>query len=131
MKVEWIKVPGRPLSVQAQNKKRHIELIKTCGRRRFQNPWSEPLSVQIFYVIDRRDGNIPDLDNLDKLVLDALKSIVYLDDVQIRSRKSERLYCGVPVVSSAGIMPPASELQKTAELKKEECTFIGVTDCLL
>ncbi len=131
MKVEWIKVPGRPLSVQAQHKKRYIELIKTCGRHRFQNPWSEPLSVQIFYVIDRRDGNIPDLDNLDKLVLDALKSIVYLDDGQIRSRKSERLYCGEPVVSSAGIMPPASELQKTAQLKKEECTFIGVTDCLL
>ncbi len=131
MKVEWIKVPGRPLSVQAQHKKRYIDLIKSCGRQRFQNPWSEPLSVQIFYVIDRRDGNIPDLDNLDKLVLDALKSIVYLDDVQIRSRKSERLYCGEPVVSSAGIMPPASELQKTAQLKKEECTFIGVTDCLL
>ncbi len=131
MKVEWIKVPGRPLSVQAQHKKRYIELIKTWGRHRFQNPWSEPLSVQIFYVIDRRDGNIPDLDNLDKLVLDALKSIVYLDDGQIRSRKSERLYCGEPVVSSAGIMPPASELQKTAQLKKEECTFIGVTDCLL
>jgi hypothetical protein len=131
MKVEWIKGLGRPLSVQAKQKKRYVALIKTCGRQRFQNPWSEPLSVQIFYVIDRRDGNIPDLDNLDKLVLDALKSIVYLDDGQIRSRKSERLYCGEPVKSSAGIMPPASELQKTAQLKKEECTFIGVTDCLL
>ena len=131
MKVEWIKVSGRPLSGQARQKKRHIELIEACARQRFQEPWTVPLSVQIFYVMDRRGGHTPDLDNLDKLVLDALKSIVYLDDGQIRSRKSERLYCGEPVVSSANIMPPASELQKTAQLKKEECTFIGVTDILL
>ena len=131
MKVAWIKVPGRPLSAQAKQKKRYIDLIETCGRRRFQNPWSVPLSVQIFYVIERRAGHTPDLDNLDKLVLDALKSIVYLDDGQIRSRKSERIYCGERVVSSAHIMPPGSELQKTAQLKKEECTFIGVTDGLL
>ena len=131
MKVEWVKIPARPLSVQAKQKKRSIELIETCGRKRFQKPWTEPLSVQIFYVINRRDGNTPDLDNLDKLVLDALKSIAYLDDGQIRSRKSERVYCGEPVKSSAAIMPPGSELQKTAQLEKEECTFIGITDCLL
>lgn len=131
MKVEWIKVPGRPLSAQANSKKSHIERIRSCGRQRFPTPWSVPLSVQIFYVLDRRSGHTPDLDNLDKLVLDALKSIAYLDDGQIRSRKSERLYCGEPVVSSANIMPPASELQKTAQLKKQECTFIGITDALL
>jgi hypothetical protein len=131
MKVEWIKIPGRPLSAQAKLKKRYIELVKTCGRQRFQKPWSVPLSVQIFYVIARRADHPPDLDNLNKLVLDALKSIAYLDDGQIRSRKSERLYCGDPVVSSANIMPPASELQRTAQLKKEECTFVGVTDVLL
>jgi len=131
LKVEWIKISGRPLSAQAKQKKRYIELIETCGRQRFPKPWTVPLSLQIFYVLDRRDGHTPDLDNLDKLVLDALKSIVYLDDGQIRSRKSERLYCGEPVVSSANIMPPASELQRTAQLKKEECTFIGVTDVLL
>jgi Holliday junction resolvase RusA-like endonuclease len=131
MKVEWIKISGRPLSAQAQQKKRYIELIQTCGRKRFSKPWTVPLSLQIFYVLNRRDGHTPDLDNLDKLVIDALKSIVYLDDSQIRSRKSERLYCGETVVSSANIMPPASELQRTAQLKKEECTFIGVTDVLL
>jgi Holliday junction resolvase RusA-like endonuclease len=131
MKAEWIKVPGRPLSAQAKLKKHHVELIQSCGRQRFQTPWSGPLSVQIFYVIDRCTGSTPDLDNLDKLVLDALKSIAYLDDGQIRSRKSERFYCGEPVISSAPIMPPASELQKTAQLQKEECTFIGVTDVLL
>lgn len=134
MKVEWIKVPGRPLSAQAKDKKhkqRYIDLIETCGRRRFPKPWSGPVSVQIFYVIDRRGGHSPDLDNLDKLILDALKLIAYLDDSQIRSRKSERLYCGERVMSSANIMPPASELQKTAELKKEECTYIGITDALV
>jgi Holliday junction resolvase RusA-like endonuclease len=131
MKVEWIKVPGRPLSAQAKVKNGHTELIRMCGRQRFQTPWTVPISVQIFYVLDRRPGHTPDLDNLDKLVLDALKSIAYLDDGQIRSRKSERLYCGEPVVSSANIMPPASELQKTAQLKKLECTFIGITDVLL
>jgi hypothetical protein len=133
MKVEWIKVLGRPLAAPARSdiKKSYIEHIKTCGRQRFQTPWTVPLSVQIFYVLDRRTGHTPDLDNLDKLVLDALKSIVYLDDGQIRSKKSERLYCGEPVVSSAHIMPPASELQKTAQLRKQQCTFIGVTDVLL
>lgn len=131
MKVDWIKVPGRPVSAQARSKKRHIEFIRKCGRQRFQKPWNVPLSVQIFYVLDRRIGHTPDLDNLDKLVLDALKSIAYLDDGQIRSRKSERIFCGEPVVSSANIMPPASELQRTAQLKKEECTFIGITDVLL
>jgi len=133
MKVEWIKVLGRPLAAppDSNSKKRHIEHIKTCGKQRFQTPWTVPLSVQIFYVLYRRTGNTPDLDNLDKLVLDALKSIAYLDDGQIRSKKSERLYCGEPVVSSAHIMPPGSELQKTAQLRKQECTFIGVTDVLL
>ena len=131
MKVEWVKVPGRPLSAQAKLKKSYIDLIKTCAKQRFQSPWSVPLSVQIFYVLDRSTGSTPDIDNLDKLVLDALKSIAYLDDGQIRSRKSERLYCGEPVVSSANIMPPASELQKAAQLKKEECTFVGITDVLL
>jgi hypothetical protein len=89
--------------------------------------------VQIFYVIARPADHrqLPDLDNLDKLVLDALKEIAYLDDRQIRSKKSERLYCAERAVSSAGIMPQASELQITAELKKEECTFIGITDVLL
>lgn len=131
MKVEWIKVPGRPVSAQATFKKRHIELIRACGQQRFQVPWSIPISVQIFYILHRLSGNLPDLDNLDKLVLDALKSVAYLDDSQIRSRKSERFYCGERVVSSANIMPPGSQLQKTAQLKKEECTFIGITDVLL
>jgi Holliday junction resolvase RusA-like endonuclease len=131
MKVEWIKVPGRPVSSQATFKKNHVELIRTCGRQRFEAPWSIPISVQIFYVLHRSSGGTPDLDNLDKLVLDALKSIAYLDDTQIRSRKSERFYCGDPVVTSANITPPGSELQKTAQLKKEECTFIGITDALL
>jgi len=131
MKVEWIKIPGRPLSAGAEKKKHYVELIKTCGRLRFPKPWSVPLSVQIFYVIDRRAGHTPDLDNLDKLVLDALKSIAYLDDGQVRSRKSERVYCGERVISSAHIMPPASDLQKTAQLNKQECTFIGITDALL
>lgn len=90
MKVEWIKVPGRPVSAQATFKRNHIDLIQRQGRQRFQAPWSIPISVQIFYVLHRRSGNTPDLDNLDKLVLDALKSIAYLDDAQIRSRKSER-----------------------------------------
>jgi Holliday junction resolvase RusA-like endonuclease len=132
MTVEWIKIPGRPLSAQSKgSKKRHIEVVKRCAEKRFQKPWREPLSVQIFYVIARRPGHLQDLDNLDKLLLDALKTIVYLDDSQIRSKKSERLYCGERAISSAGIMPPASELQITAELKKEECTFIGITDVLL
>ncbi|MDE2484373.1 MAG: RusA family crossover junction endodeoxyribonuclease [candidate division NC10 bacterium] len=131
MKVEWIKVPGRPVSAQATFKKNHIELIKACGRQRFQAPWSIPLSAQIFYVLHRLSGNTPDLDNLDKLVLDALKSVAYFDDSQIRSRKSERIYCGERVASSANIMPPGSELQKTAELRREECTFIGITDALI
>lgn len=131
MKVEWIKVPGRPVSAQARFKRKHVELIKACGRQRFQAPWSVPISVQIFYVLNRMSGNTPDLDNLDKLVLDALKSVAYIDDSQICSRKSERFYCGERVVSSAGIMPPGSELHKTAQLKQEECTFIGITDALL
>ena len=131
MKVEWIKVLGRPLSYQASRKKGYIERIKACGNQHFPTPWTVPLSLQIFYVINRTAGSIPDLDNLDKVVIDALKSIAYLDDRQIRSRKSERLFSGEPVVSSAGIMPPASDLQKTAQLKKQECIFIGITDVLL
>ena len=89
--------------------------------------------MQIFYVIARPadNRNLPDLDNFDKLLLDALKAIAYLDDRQICSKKSERIYCGERVVTSAGIMPPGTELQITAQLKKEECTFIGITDVLL
>lgn len=134
MRVEWIKVPGRPVSAQAKSKgskRKYIEVVKACGRQRFRTPWSGPISMQIFYVLHRMGGATPDLDNLDKLVLDALKSVAYIDDSQICSRKSERFYCGERVVSSAGIMPPGSELQKATQLRKEECTFIGITDGLL
>lgn len=136
MTVQWIKIPRSPLSVQSKNKRRkelYIELVKLCAQKQFQKPLSEPLSVQIFYIIDRPADprQISDLDNFDKLLLDALKAVAYLDDRQIRSKKSERLYCGEPVISSASIMPPGSALQITAQLNKEECTFIGITDGLL
>jgi Endodeoxyribonuclease RusA len=131
MTVEWIKVPGRLLTAQAKFKTGYIEVVSTGGRRRFHKPWNVPDFTSNFYMIAPRPGHAPDLDNLEKPIIDALKKIVYLDDGQIHSRKSERLYCGDPVMSSANIMPPASELQRTAQLQKEECTFIGITDALL
>lgn len=86
----------------------------------------------IFYVVSgpSDNRNLSDLDNFDKLLFDALKAIAYSDDRQICSKKSERIYCGEPVVTGAGIMPPGNELQVSAQLKKEECTF-GIADVLL
>jgi Holliday junction resolvase RusA-like endonuclease len=135
MKVEWIKIPVRPVSAQAKRaaKNNYIEVVQRCAKPLFPKPWCGSLSVQIFYVIARPSDNrnLSDLDNFDKLLLDALKAIAYVDDRQIYSKKSERIYCGDRVVTSAGIMPSGNKLQETAQLKKEECTFIGITDVLL
>ena len=40
-------------------------------------------------------SNIPDLDNLVKLVCDSLNRVFYKDDSQISQLKAEKLYCDV------------------------------------
>lgn len=131
MDTYWIKIPGRPRSAQGSKNREYRELVECCAKKACPKPMKGDLSVCLFYVFEDISGRNPDLDNLNKLFLDAIKGIAYADDSQVHVSRSERHFCGKTVVSLAPIMPPAHALQEAVELKKEECTFIGVTDAQL
>jgi len=77
-------------------------------------PWEEPIEITIeFYFPWRKDtsqkikeewiangvnfkSTKPDLDNLEKMICDALEGIIFKNDSQIVRKKSEKLYCDAP-----------------------------------
>src|SRR5215470_11613551 len=81
----WIQ--GSPRSDQAHGPStRYIERIQEEARNLFQGPpvSSKRLDIEIIYSTR---GVRPDADNVSKLILDALKGIIYQDDSQIRTAK--------------------------------------------
>ena len=83
----WIK--GQPRSDQAHGPStRYIERIREEAKSQIQGPplsSSTRLDIEIIYS---SRGVRPDVDNVSKLILDALKGIVYYDDSQIRAAKT-------------------------------------------
>ena len=82
----WIK--GQPRSHQAHGSStRYVERIQEEARSQIQGPplSSERLDIEIIYSTR---GVRPDVDNVSKLILDALKGIIYHDDSQIRAAKT-------------------------------------------
>ena len=78
--------PGRPKSLQAgkSNLKVYKELVRTAARETIPAPTrSRRLDIEIFFQAESLLR--PDVDNVIKPVLDALKGIAYEDDSQVRS----------------------------------------------
>jgi hypothetical protein len=81
----WI--PGVPRSLQASLLRGYLDRIRTAARAVFPLPLlSDNIEIVLLFV---DSGSRPDVDNVLKPALDALKGIVYVDDRQVRSVRSE------------------------------------------
>lgn len=78
---------GVYLSAEAKAYKRQVRAIAiACG---VLNPMTGPVEVEaLFHARITKDGNesgvVLDLDNVTKVLLDAMNNLVYVDDKQIR-----------------------------------------------
>ena len=83
----WI--PGAPRSLQARLLRGYIDRVRTAARAVFPSPLLADNIESVLLFVDR--GSRPDVDNVLKPALDALKGIVYLDDRQVRSVRCEAM----------------------------------------
>ena len=67
-----------------------LSVKQEATRRGAQLPTADTLSVSVDFLCSRKPGRRADLDNLVKLVLDALNGIVWKDDAQIVSLHATR-----------------------------------------
>ena len=82
MPEEPIIIPGRAISVRARGSRRYKQRIYGIAKPFFPQPLTGRnirLQVHYFYTT----GNIVDLDNLLKCVLDGLSGAAYEDDSQV------------------------------------------------
>jgi len=85
----WVK--GPPRSNQAHGRStRYTADLQEAARKQVQGPplKSERIAVEIIFGAR---GARPDVDNVSKLLLDAMKGIVYIDDKQVRAVKTVTL----------------------------------------
>ena len=103
---------GRTYDPSKKDKK---DLLLQVMRYAPKQPFTAPLRIIIVFYMPRpkahfrtgkfkhllkpeipiQHSNTPDLDNLVKLVCDALNKVFYKDDSQISQLKAEKLYCDV------------------------------------
>jgi Holliday junction resolvase RusA-like endonuclease len=80
----WIK--GRPRSIQGEGRRLldYQKRIHDSALNEVPYPVkSTRIDIEIYYSCKRNER--PDVDNIAKPILDALKGVVYLDDKQVRS----------------------------------------------
>ncbi len=81
----WIK--GRPRPDQAHGPAtRYVEGIQAEAREQVQGPPLSSSTIDVEIIFGAR-GTRPDVDNVSKLILDAMRGIVYKDDKQLRAVK--------------------------------------------
>lgn len=76
------------------------ELVAEEARRHFERPFDWPVVVSMVFYIERPRSRrldfwvstTPDLDNLEKSVLDALNGIAYTDDRLVVAKSSSKRY---------------------------------------
>lgn len=79
----WIE--GRPLSSRSKQPAGYKERIRQAAVREISAPTaSSRLEIEIIFGAR---GHRPDVDNLGKHTLDALKGVLYADDAQVRTIK--------------------------------------------
>jgi Holliday junction resolvase RusA-like endonuclease len=76
-------VDGVPKSSQGKAKmnRAYVERIKSAAQREFVAPVAGPVEITIVF---KDWSSRPDVDNVEKVAIDALKGIVFIDDKQVR-----------------------------------------------
>ena len=81
---EWeyrLWIPGKPKSFQGGSHSRYRETIREMARQKFSRPLNGPVEVEIIVADKYRPR--PDMDNVLKSAIDALKTVAYFDDCQV------------------------------------------------
>lgn len=78
-------VRGPPISLQAKSasRTRWKQKVKAAAVAKWpagQLPYDQPLKVTLVYYYE---GDALDVDNMAKLILDALNNVIYVDDAQV------------------------------------------------
>ena len=96
--IEFV-VPGMPVSSQSSNSKRRMyrQAVESEATSIWQSklPVSHFVEVEVVFCVNRTRRNIPDIDNILKLILDALKGKVYDDDSQVSDIICRKRYFGL------------------------------------
>jgi Holliday junction resolvase RusA-like endonuclease len=92
---------GRKGEVYYDQQKAEKEAIAWRCRVPGRKPISNPCRMTLTFIFKKpTNGTLayprPDIDNLAKLVLDAVNSILYVDDKQVVSLQAEKMYGPVP-----------------------------------
>ena len=78
-------VEGVPKSLSAKKKVEYVKRVKQAAARIIRTPLrSRRIDIEIVFAAKDRTLR-PDVDNVAKPILDALKDVVYEDDRQVRS----------------------------------------------
>ena len=81
-------VQGVPRSAQGGLTRGYRERVQAAARAVFPSPLrSNDIEIVVLFV--DTGGQRPDVDNVLKPALDAMKTIVYMDDRQVRSARAE------------------------------------------
>ncbi|MBM3292225.1 RusA family crossover junction endodeoxyribonuclease [Candidatus Bathyarchaeota archaeon] len=91
---------GRTWSFTPKKVAEWEKIIKNEAKKNFNNPFSGPVMVSMIFYISRpasRRKDIwvpttPDLDNLEKAVLDALNGVAYIDDRFVVGKNAQKKY---------------------------------------
>ncbi len=83
--------------------------VRSEAERHFERPFEGPVALTLVFHLSRPDSRrnerfvstTPDLDNLEKAILDALNGVAYEDDRLVAVKSSTKLYVrrGEPGVS--------------------------------
>jgi Holliday junction resolvase RusA-like endonuclease len=77
------------------------DAIRNEAKKKFPEPFNGPVALSLAFYLkrpkSRRKENFvittPDMDNLEKAVLDGLNEIAYIDDKYVVVKNSVKLYC--------------------------------------
>lgn len=99
---------GRTWSYTPKKVKRWEDTVREEATKFFDEPFNGPVGVSLAFYLkrpkSRRKENFvittPDMDNLEKAVLDGLNEVAYVDDKFVVVKSAVKLYCrtGVPRV---------------------------------
>ena len=76
----------------------YVERIKSAAQREFVAPVAGPVEITIVF---KDWSSRPDVDNVEKVAIDALKGIVLIDDKQVRNNLG--LASGAPFATREAI----------------------------
>lgn len=122
--------PHRPISSQAKGKAAYQRDVRRDAEQAFagRSPLEGMLYARVVHLYRRDDDRNPDVDNLLKPALDALKGLVYRDDRAIRQCLVERIDLRAPSTISVRRQPPeiSEQLLDLLDAEVLQITYIEV-----